>query len=229
VNRPAPAILRWTAPGRAMVFFLAATSIWCLLAEFYGLCNMRTFALWILLPATAALVALAVRDRLRGDGRLWRGVVIGAIGGLIAAAAYDVFRLPFVFSREWGLASVVPPMPLFKVFPGFGALLLGQPANQERYTLAAHLLGWAYHFSNGVTFGVMYTAAVGEPSRRRWVWAVLMAVGVELAMLASPYTSFFGIGMTGLFVVVTMTAHGIFGVALGLWSKSQAQRWPVPA
>ena len=38
----------------------------------------------------------------------------------------------------------------------------------------------------GVTFGVMYTAAVGEPSRRHWAWAVLLAVGIELAMLASP-------------------------------------------
>jgi hypothetical protein len=225
LSTPAPAILRWTPPGRAVVFFLAATSIWCLLAEFYGLCPMRTFALWILIPATLALVALAAHDRIRGDRRLWRGVMIGAAGGLIAAAAYDLFRLPFVFSQQWGLAAIVPPLPLFKVFPGFGAMLLGQPTNQEHYTLGAHLLGWAYHLSNGVTFGVMYTAAVGEPSRRHWAWAVLMAVGIELAMLASPYTSFFGIGMTGLFFAVTMAAHAIFGATLGLWARAQARRW----
>src|SRR5438132_974916 len=94
VNAPVPAILRWTPAGRAVVFALAATSIWCLLAEFYGLCPMRTFALWILIPSTLALVALAANDRARGDRRLWRGVMIGALGGLIAAAAYDLFRLP---------------------------------------------------------------------------------------------------------------------------------------
>jgi hypothetical protein len=38
---------RWTVPGRLIVFTLAATSIWCLLAEFYGLCSMRTFTLFI--------------------------------------------------------------------------------------------------------------------------------------------------------------------------------------
>jgi hypothetical protein len=222
-----PAILRWTAPGRGLVFALAATSIWCLLAEFYGLCSMRTFALWILIPATAALAALALHDRVRGDRRLWRGVMIGIAGGLAAAVAYDLFRLPFVFSREWGLQGLIPAMPLFKVFPGFGAMLLGEPANQAHYSLAAHLLGWAYHFSNGATFGVMYTAATGEPSRRHWAWAVLMAVGIELAMLASPYTSFFGIGMTGLFVAVTMAAHAIFGATLGLWARAQSSRWGV--
>jgi len=228
VNAAGPAILRWTPAGRAVVFVLAATSIWCLLAEFYGRCPIRTFALWILIPATLALVALAAHDRARGDRRLWRGVMIGAAGGLVAAAAYDLFRLPFVFSREWGLAAVIPPMPLFKVFPGFGAMLLGQPANQEHYPLAAHVLGWAYHLSNGITFGVMYAAAVGEPSRRHWAWAVLMAVGIELAMLASPYTSFFGIGMTALFVGVTMAAHTIFGAALGVWARAQARRWSWP-
>jgi hypothetical protein len=227
VQSSIPPILRWTGPGRTVVFILSATSIWCLLAEFYGLCSMQTFALWILIPATLALVVLAAHDRTRGDRRLWRGVMIGAVGGLLAAIAYDIFRLPFVFSRSWGLEGIVPPMPLFKVFPGFGAMLLGEPAKQEHYSLAAHLLGWVYHFSNGVTFGVMYTAAVGEPSRRHWIWAVLMAVGIELAMLASPYTSFFGIGLTALFVAVTMTAHTIFGATLGIWSCGQGKRWAI--
>src|SRR5437763_12644063 len=89
----------WTAAWRTVVFILAAASIWCLLAEMYGLCSMRTFTLWILIPATIVLYALAIWDRGRGDGTLWRGVIIGSLAGLLAAVAYDVFRLPFVFSR----------------------------------------------------------------------------------------------------------------------------------
>src|SRR5690242_2235659 len=58
----------------------------------------------------------------RGDGKFCRAVVIGVIGGLLAAVAYDVFRLPFVFAKEWGIASIVPPMKRFKVFPRFGAM-----------------------------------------------------------------------------------------------------------
>src|SRR5437868_15284940 len=88
----------WTPAVRTLVFFLSAMSIWCLLAEFYGLCSMRTFTLYALIPATAALVVIALLDLARGDRRLWRAVLIGAVGGLIAAVAYDVFRLPFVIA-----------------------------------------------------------------------------------------------------------------------------------
>src|SRR5207249_11169936 len=110
---PATALARWSAPGRFLVFVLAASSIWCLLAEFYGLCSMRTFTLFVSLPAMVALVAMIVSDRRWGDGRLWRGVAIGATAGLVAAVAYDLFRLPFVFARPLGIEQVVPPMPLF--------------------------------------------------------------------------------------------------------------------
>lgn len=214
-----PPLFRWTPAGRLLVFALSATSIWCLLAEFYGLCSMRTFTLAVLLPATAGLVVLAVADRLRGDGRLWHGVVAGAAAGLVAAVAYDVFRLPFVSSREWGLEGVVPPLNLFKVFPRFGAMILGEPAEQPGYSTAAHLTGWAYHFSNGATFGVMYLALVGDAGRRSWLWAVLLATGLELGMLLTPYPRFFAIPLTATFVAATLAAHLVFGIALGLTTR----------
>src|SRR5215468_11231213 len=71
-----PALVHWTGRGRFFVFLLSAMSIWCLLAEFYGLCSMRTFTFAILFPATAILVVLAVLDRAKGDGQMWRGVAI---------------------------------------------------------------------------------------------------------------------------------------------------------
>lgn len=230
--RVPPQCFQWTIPGRVLVFVLAATSIWCLLAEMYGLCSMQSFALVVLLPATVALYGLAVFDRLRGDRRLWRAVIIGSLAGLAGAFAYDIFRLPFVFAREWGLAGIVSPMPLFKVFPRFGAMLLGQAPEQASYSLAAHLLGWVYHFSNGVTFGVMFAALVGEVSHRYrggWPWAVLMAVGIELCLLASPYARFFGITMSNRFIVVTLAAHVIFGLGLGLYFAWHARRSSLPS
>ena len=220
-----PAVFRWTWQGRVLVFTLSAMSIWCLLAEFYGLCSMRLFTFAILVPATLVLVAIALLDKLKGDRQLWQGVVVGAVAGFIAACAYDVFRLPLVFSREWGLSSVVPPMNLFKVFPRFGAMILGEPVEQEAYSLAAHLVGWAYHFSNGITFGVMYVAMIGDARRRGWLWAVLLAMGLEMAMLLTPYPQFFAIPLTALFIAVTFTAHLIFGVVLGLLTKWLAVAW----
>jgi len=229
-----PSILAWSLPARVVVFVLAATSIWCLLAEFYGLCAMQWFTFAILIPANAALVVLAILDRLRGSGLLWRGVVIGALAGFVAACAYDVFRMPFVVAAIDKVGPEWLRMPLFKVFPRFGAMILGQSfdatTTDSQFSLTAHLLGWVYHFSNGVTFGVMYMALVGDASRRSWWWAVLFATGLELAMLATPYTSFFGIHMTTRFVIVTFTAHAIFGVALGVMAKWTANRWlPQPA
>lgn len=206
----------WTALGRWLVFVLAASSIACLLFDFYRLCPMRLFTIFIFLPALAALLAFALLDRQRGNGRLWRAVTIGIVGGLLAALAYDIFRLPFVFAKEWGIASVVPPVQLFKVFPRFGAMILGQPIEQNTYSPTAQILGWLYHFSNGATFGVMYMAMLGDATRRHWAWAVLMALALEIGMLLTPYPQIFNIPVTTRFVMVTVAAHAIFGVGLGL-------------
>lgn len=223
----------WTTGGRWLVFILAASSIACLLFDFYRLCPMRLFTIFIFLPALAALVAFAFFDRKRGDGQLWRAVLIGLTAGLLAAVAYDLFRLPFVFAKEWGISSIVPPMKLFKVFPRFGAMILGQPIEQTTYSPAAQILGWIYHFSNGATFGVMYIAMIGNPSRRHWLWGVVMAVALELGMLFTPYPQVFNIPLTARFVMVTIAAHAIFGVGLGLTVRSLAHRvgmhWPESA
>jgi hypothetical protein len=108
-------------------------------------------------------------------------------------------------------------------------MILGQPFTQtqtdSQFTLTAHIVGWIYHFSNGITFGVMYMAMIGDAGRRSWLWAIALAAGLELAMLFTPYTSFFGINQTARFVVVTLVAHIIFGVALGLYSRRKAMQW----
>jgi hypothetical protein len=186
---------------------------------------MRTFTLLIFMPAVVVLFGFAVFDRLRGDGILWRAVLIGLVGGLLAAVAYDVFRLPFVFAKEWGIASIVPPMNLFKVFPRFGAMVLGQPIEQSHYSLTTQIVGWIYHFSNGATFGVMYVAMIGNPTRRHWAWAVAMALALEIGMLLTPYPQVFNIAVTTRFIAVTVAAHTIFGVGLGLAVRAIARRF----
>jgi hypothetical protein len=229
----AASLYQWTPPGRAVVFFLAATSIWCLLAEFYGLCSMRTFTFAILIPSTLLLALITALDFLKGDRRLFRAVIIGAVGGFLAAVAYDVFRLPWVLGAADHLGPWWLRLPLFKVFPRFGAMILGEPfgpaTTDSQFSLAAHLVGWIYHFSNGVTFGVMYMALIGDATRRTWLWAIALAAGLELAMLFTPYLDFFKLSATALFVAVTLTAHMIFGVAMGLYTRSRSYRWsPVP-
>ena len=134
-----PKVTTWTPSARGIAFVLGGTSIWCLLAEFYGLCPMRLFAIRISLPALVLLAGWGLWNR-RVDGAVTRAVGVGMLAGLLAAVAYDVFRLPFVFAREWGIAAMVPPMPLFKVFPRFGAMLLAQPI--ERHAPDVPLQQW---------------------------------------------------------------------------------------
>jgi hypothetical protein len=215
--------------GRAVIFALSAMSIWCLLSEFYGLCSMRTFTFFILIPAMLALIAMAILDRTRGDRRLYKAVLIGAIAGFVAACAYDIFRIPWVVGHAQQTGPDWLRLPLFKVFPRFGAMIINEPFTahqpQSEFSLAAHIIGWIYHFSNGMTFGVMYMALVGDAVKRSWLWAILMAAGLEVAMLITPYTSFFAIRMTALFIVVTIAAHVIFGIGLGLFARWMQQNW----
>src|SRR3989440_2805496 len=225
---PLPPFLRWTPLGRAIVFALSAMSIWCLLAEFYGLCSMRTFVLFILIPAMLLLIAMALIDRAKGDRRLYRAILIGSIAGLIAAFSYDLFRLPWVIGHANQIGPSWLRLPLFRVFPQFGAMILSQPFTSSQpasaYSLSAHILGWIYHFSNGMTFGIMYMALIGDALKRSWLWAIALAAGLELMMLLTPYTTFFALRITALFVAVTLTAHIIFGLTLGPLAKLMQHR-----
>jgi hypothetical protein len=183
---------------------------------------MRVFTFAIFLPALAALVLWAAFDK-----RILLPVLIGTGCGLLAAFAYDIFRLPFVFSNQWGLNGIVPHLKLFNAFPAFGAMILGEAYPRASYTLTEHLLGWGYHFSNAITFGIMYLALVGNPRLRHWLWAVLMAVALEIGMLATPYTRALAIPLTITFIWVTLGAHLIFGVVLGLTSKAPPHLIPL--
>jgi hypothetical protein len=199
---------------RAVVFLLASMSFACLLGEFYGAWTMHWFGCWILPPATAALVAMAWFDR--GDPapgpRLW--IVRGAIGGILAAFAYDLYRLPFVLAGA----------PLFTVFGKFGNMLLGV-GTDERPSSLALALGWSYHFSNGAALGIMFLAMVVRPGPRLLFWgAVAWALCVEAILLTTPYAAIFGLELNAWFIFLTASAHAIFGVVLGLWTRWRLSR-----
>lgn len=62
----------------------------------------------------------------------------------------------------------------------------------------------------------MYLAIIGDAVRPHWLWAVVMAIALELGMPLTPYPSAFGIRVSLTSVVVTLSAHLVFGIALGL-------------
>jgi hypothetical protein len=201
--------------SRLTVFLLASLSFACLLGQFYNLWTMHWFGCWILPPATVLLILIAFFTRKQPAGprspSTW--IVEGMLGGVVAAVAYDLYRLVFVLQGA----------PLFKVFPRFGELLLD--TDEPRWLV--HLVGWSYHFSNGAALGIMFLAMVPIASRRLLFWgAIGWALFVETVLLLTPYAGFFGLPYDGNFLFLTATAHLIFGVALGLWCRWRLSRAP---
>ncbi len=189
---------------RPVVFTLASLSFACLLGQFFGFWTMHVFGCWVLPPATALLVFIAYRNRDRGAdlGSPHTWIVQGAIAGVVAAVAYDLYRLPFVLSGA----------PLFKVFPRFGELLLG--GTEPRWLVQT--LGWTYHFSNGAVLGIMFLAMASRFRKPNLFWgAVAWAVFVEAMLLITPYAGFFGLKLDGRFLFLTASAHLVFGITLG--------------
>lgn len=181
---------------------LASTSFVALFAEMYRVVALRPAVCVLVLPALVVLGALAIRDRRGGDGALARDLGRGALGGVVAAVTYDLFRVPFVLAG----------MPLFAAFARFGEALSGQPAQHP----LAIVLGWGFHFGNGASLGAMY--AVAAP-RAPWWGAVVWALAVEGALLVSPYAAWMGVAVGPSFIAVTLAAHLLFGVTLGLWLR----------
>ena len=205
-----PARIPVRLPLRAVVFTLAFLSFACLLGQFFSLWSMHVFGCRVLPPATALLALIAWRTRREKPGvrSAYTWIVEGALGGIVAAIAYDLYRLPFVLNGA----------PLFKVFPRFGQLLLGgsEPA------WLVHTLGWTYHFSNGAALGIMFLALVNTTSPRVHFWgAVMWALFIEAMLLLTPYTNFFGLQLDARFLFLTVTAHLVFGLVLGAWCRQR--------
>src|SRR4028118_2170438 len=196
--------------SRPVVWGLASLSFACLLGHFYELWSMRLFACLILPPATALLayIAYAARHQPAGVQSPYTWVVQGALGGVLAAVIYDLFRLPFVLSGY----------PLFAVFPKFGQMLLYGTLNNDTGP-AVQAAGWIYHFSNGAALGIMFLAMITRTSWRALFWgAIAWAAMVEVFLLLTPYYSFFQLKLPfPIFLALTFSAHIIFGLTLGWW------------
>lgn len=194
---------------RAVGFVCASTSIGALLAELYGIVSLRIGTLAVFLPACAVLTVMGLGGRRLAQNDFPRRLWLGLQAGFWATVAYDVWRLPFLL--------VMDP---FKAHPIFGALITGLPSS----SLPAQIVGWSYHASNGVSFAAMYAMAVPRATVRS---AVLCAVGLEAAMLLTPYRQLIGLPLSAKFLIMSGSAHLVYGAVVGWVLKRRLNPTPL--
>lgn len=178
---------------------LGLLSVAALLAWVYGLGSFQAWFLAVSLPAVVLLGVVGGLARRLGRERLRTALVLGAVGGLLGTIGYDLFRVPFA---ALGLRVFAP-------IDSYGVLILDASASSSWTGLA----GWAYHFSNGIGFGIAYAmVAVG----RKWWWGVLWGMVLETATIITPYAGEYGLtGRWGL-IGIAYAAHFAYGAPLGL-------------
>lgn len=169
-----------------------------------GRSSMDVLAKLALLPAVALLlITVGVLHLI--DGSLARISAVGLAAGAIATIALEAIRLP-----GFWLGFMPGNLPRL-----MGVLLLNQFASGP--SLRSDIAGWAYHFWNGASFGLIYVLVFG--TCRRWV-AVLFGVLLGVGFMFSPVGSALGVGFLGLefskgFLLTVTAAHAAFGLALG--------------
>lgn len=182
---------------RVLIFTAASLSILSLLSYFLGIYSFQRAAVWLLaieIICVAATYFLAKRSQTVWICEL---VVAGLWAGALATLAYDIVRIPVAHSG----------IPVFKAISYFGTVLLGV----QSPTPLSETLGWAYHLSNGVSFGLMYAALVKKP---RLYSAVIWGLTLEAVMLMTPYAEVFGYRRDAKFFVITIGAHAVYGAVL---------------
>jgi hypothetical protein len=203
----APGLMAWE-----VVFgvALAGTSGAAVLAHTFGPVPMSFTAPFVVLPATALLVGLALlrRGRYARLHLFSRLLLGGAAWGLAATLAYDVIRPGLM----WALTLSFNP---YRAMPIFGHLITGLPADHR----VAVAVGWAYHFWNGISFGMMF--ALVRPRGGAFAGLVWGLALQALMMLAYPKLLEIRLADPG-FLTAGLVGHGLWGVILGAGIRRSA-------
>lgn len=196
--------LRWVAIAAS------AVGITALVLHVFGWLRMPFVLTVAGLPSILVLFALAAYAR-RVDARLFlNGLWVGLWGGTLATIVYDGVRAIVERSAIFGYNWYVPILL-------FGSWITGLPKEDP----VAVTAGWAYHYWNGATFGIMYALALGPV---RWWWGVAYGIFLEACMLGL-FPMFLRVTNKFDFVAISMIGHIFYGAVLG-WA---VQRYTLPS
>lgn len=202
-------------PAAWVPLLVGVTSITSLLLYFFGITSLGQAVQWTLLPAVLFLGFFVGWRSRAGDTELTNRIVAGLWAGVLATLAYDLVRVPISASG----------IPVFKAISYFGTLML----DEVRPSLSSEILGWSYHASNGMGFGLMYAVAVAAP--RLWT-ALAWGLTLEAVMLLTPYVEVLGYQASPVFLTMTIGSHLVYGAtlwaALAIWERMRDRsyrRW----
>lgn len=198
--------------GRMALFAVAAgLPVLSISAHVFGIVTIYWAARYVVLPAMLLALVLVLAE-------VPEATVVkqGAVAGLIAVAAYDFTRLPFVLLGLW--ADFIPRVG-------------GWVVVNEGFPILHAVLGYTWRYiGNGLGIGVFFFLACSLFQVRRhfvplavaygvFVWSGLMAT-VVLAERGQKLL----FAITPLSVTVSLTGHLVYGLVLGLIKARVARR-----
>jgi hypothetical protein len=181
---------------RLGLFLLAGGSIAALLADLYGLASMHAVFLIVSLPSMITLAVLGCTRRVPAELRDM--ITVGALGGLLGSIGYDLARVPFALAGQ----------RVFAPIESYG-LLIADASASSGWTST---LGWLFHFSNGVTFGIAYAAMA---ARRHWGWGVLWGLLLETVAVIGPFADRYQLSGNEYAIGIAYLGHVFYGAPLG--------------
>jgi hypothetical protein len=182
-----------------LIFFFSALSIISLLLYFQGFDSFARLAFALVAGELLGLLCITLLWRVKGQKEIPNLLISGLWAGCLATLAYDIVRVPIAHSG----------IPVFKAISYFGTILMGV----QTPTPLSEAIGWGYHLSNGVSFGLMYAAVIPNPSP---ISAIIWGLTLEVVMLFTPYAEVFGYRRDAKFLAITIGSHVIYGLVLWL-------------
>lgn len=168
-----------------------------------GLAKLSTLGKFVLIPSVIGVIAVYAIAQTQGHARLANRLGAGAAAGFIATLGLEVVR-----ATSFHFGGMPGDMPRL-----LGVLLT------DRFMVGpsplSDILGWSYHFWNGIAFGVIFALIFG---RRPRIWALAYAQLVGIGFLLSPAVKSLGIGFMGIDLpampLTVVGAHLVFGIIL---------------
>jgi hypothetical protein len=221
-----------------------------------GAVNAKLFVLFVLLPSILLAVFLALKSR-NQDPMLYRKIVLAFWIGILGTFALDIFRVGGVMAHivpmdeavEVGAAIVGGGMdhssddPMTKETMGHGGGHDSEKAQsgdtmsehkdgtghgQMEAGVAAKIIGYGYHYLNGISFTLAFLLLFGHFKQRIIRTAVIFGVVIWALMWTLPpmpaMAGYFGLKTGGIgLALMTLLAHIAFGFVIGYFAKRNIQ------